>query len=533
MLDSLTYRLPRLFIWLQHDDLHHFSAGDTRLNYMPQTWGLATLPLVQLAGDYLVWVWTFGSWIVLYWLAYDWAFEINGDEKKSKILAFIASSSLFAVLQGASSANDLFAGVMALLALRFVMSFERTRKWHEINWAVLSFCIAAGTKPHFAVFGLPLTIWFFASPSKPWKAFRWAWLPVLMVIWLLCSPAPDFLLNYRTYGSWAGPGQDFTMRGKGPTWNILLGSTMIVWQNIQPPANPVAPLLDRKITRAVKRSGWDKIVPRFNLRLFPVTMVDGAAMGTVASILFAVGVFLALKKRPAERRSWRMIALATGLVCIVIALSRFVSGSSGRAYCGFLYFALPLALVGWHQMRPVTLRWSFYLSFASSFFIVIMYPSHPLWPACWTQHELAGSPHFHRLADMMIPYLKYSERAVTGESLMQAIPTNEESVVLLVGEDRPLLPLLRPYFQRKFLFLPPHATSEDLNQLNAAYVVIGGGADEFYPELCDYLIKSPKYTLVLQANYTSKIVRGPEPWLLYKADTATNFAEVMPPALRK
>lgn len=313
------------------------------------------------------------------------------------------------------------------------------------------------------------------------------------------------------------------MRGKGPGWNLLLGSAMIVWQNLQPPVNPAAPLLDPPIERAVELSGLDKNVPRFNLHILPVALVDSAALGLITTVLFGAGVFLALRRNPDAWRSWRLAALATGLVCILLALSHFVSGSSGRAYCGFLYFALPLVLLGWNLMRPRALKWCLYLSLSSSLVSVIFYPSHPLWPARWAQQELAATPRFQRLAERMNPYLKYSERAVTGEELMQAVPDDEPAVVVLLGEDRPLLPLFRPYSQKtRLLFLPPHATPRALNGLGARYIVVGGGADESYPELCTYLAQSGDYELVARRDYTSKLVRGPETWTLYRSVNLTN-----------
>lgn len=528
MLDSLTYRLPRLFIWLQNNDLQHLLSGESRLNYMPQTWGLATLPLVQLAGDRLVWGWTFGSWILLYLLAYDWARELGGEVKKSRIMAFLASTSTFAVLQGASSANDLFAAVLALLALRWVRDFERTRDWRNINWAVLSFCIAAGTKPHYAVFGLPLTLWFIAAPSKPWRAFRWIWLPALLVVWLLCSPVPSFVLNYQTYGSWGGPAQGYATKGKSPVWNVALGTTMLAWQSVQLPVNPAAPVLDKKINQAVQATGLVDLVPHFGLRVFPVSMIDGAALGLVTALLMATGMVVALRRIPRMWLSWQMLALASGLVSIGLALSQFVPGAVGRTYCGFLGLALPLALAGWNLMRPQTLKWGMYLSLFSSLLVVILYPSHPLWPTRWVQQSLAASPYFHRLAAEIIPYMQYAERAVTGEKLMQAIPADETRVLALVGEDRPLLPLFRPYsVGRRILFLPKFATPTELEQLDVNYVVVGGGAGEFYPQLCAYLTHSGHYRLVSSVAYTSKLVRGAETWQLFQRNEATSPGPAM------
>jgi hypothetical protein len=520
MLDSLTYRLVQILIWLQDGHIHHIMSGDDRLNYMPQTWGICTMPLVQLAGDHLVWLWGVFSWVVLYLFAYDLALNVSKEVKKSRVMAFIGSTTSFAVLQGESSANDLFAGVMMLMALRSVMAFERTRDRWEIHWAVLSFCLAAGTKPHFSVFGLPLTLWFLFAPSRPWRAFCWSWLPVLLPIWLLCSPVPSFVLNYETYGSLAGPGQDYSMKGKGPMTNIPLGSAMIVWQSVQPPVNPAAPLFNRWFNRIIDLSKLKQSVPRFQLRASPLCSVDGASLGLLASVLFAAGVILALKRVPGTWRSWQMLAMAAGLLCILLALSRFVSGASGRAYCGFLYFALPLAIVGWNSLRPGTLKLSWSLCLLNAMFLLVFNPERPLWPVKWVDRKLDDFPRLSWLGSLdqaLEPYYKFSERATTGEELVRILPVGEVEIVVLAGEDRPLLPLFRPYFSgRKLVFLPRHSKPEKLNAVAANYVIVGGAAAEMYPELCDYLEKSGDFTLVLSRDYVSKLARGPETWKLYR-----------------
>jgi hypothetical protein len=204
MLDSLSYRVPRLLLWLQEGSIYHIPTADARMNYMPQVWELASLPFIQLLGIKFAFFWSFVCWCVVYLVGYDWAFEFCGEVNKSRGLAFLGSTSAFAVLQAASTANDLFATALCLLAVRFILAFERTRDGREIGWAVLSFCLATGAKTHFSVLGLPLVIWFVASPSKPWKVFRWRWVPVWLPIWLVCSSAPSLAMNYRCDGSWAG-----------------------------------------------------------------------------------------------------------------------------------------------------------------------------------------------------------------------------------------------------------------------------------------------------------------------------------------
>jgi hypothetical protein len=517
MLDALSYRLPRILLWWQDNHVHHFQTADPRLNYMPQGWGLATLPFIQLGGDRLVAFWNYASWIMFYFIAFDWSLEISGSLSKSRAMAFIASTSTFAVLQACEAASDLFVATLILLGLRFVMQFERTRDWREIPLVVLCLLLGADAKPHVLVLTLPLGIWFWMSFSTPWKSFRWRWLPALIPLWAICSPVLSWILNFETYHDWLGKQLNSSFSGNSPVWNILLGSVVMFWQTVQSPVNPLALALNSRLDPVVSRLGVCNLVPRFTLKTSPLAMVDGASLGLVLFVLLLAGVVLALRRDRRVMYSWRGWTFVTGIAGCLLALSQFVPGSTGRIYCVFLFFAVPLAMMGWNLMRPQLLRASLYLCLASSLLSLVLNPGRPLWPASRVQHILAEAPRFKRLAKIMEPYLLVKERARTGEALVQAMPVDESAVVALVGEDRPLLPLFRPYpLSRDVLLLAPHASQQALNRLQVNYVIVGGGGKEQYPELCGYVEQSGDYELVLSHDYTSKLVRGPEPWKLFR-----------------
>jgi hypothetical protein len=516
MLDSLTYRLPRIFAWMREGHIQFMPTVEDRMNFMPHSWSLCELPLLQLFGDRLVWIWSFLSWIFLCLVAYDWAFALNNDRQKSRLMAFLIASSVYAVLQAESSANDLFAGVLMLLALRFVMEFEKNRDWREIIWVVLCFGLGAGTKPQFSVLGLPLVLWFFCSPAKPWRAFRWAWLPALVPVWLLCSPLPSFVMNQQSYGTIGGPGQDASITGKSPLWNCVAGSAMIVWQNIQPPISPVGLFYNERLKDIPAVNEIRQTVPRFNLRVAAVAMVDSATLGLVASALVALGLWLALKRRVVAWNSWQVLALATGLAAMLMALARMVSENSGRAFEGFVFFLFPLALVGWNQLSRRQLKIAFALSLLSAITALTLTPSRPLWPAAWIHQKWADSGQHLNLLAKLEPYFRYADRATTAQEIIAAIPPSETEFAALVGMDRPLLPLYRPYSAaRKVDLLPHDATPMDLNLLPVRYVVVGGGAEEDYPALCQYLRESKDYELVMRHAYTPRLARGSEDWELY------------------
>ena len=421
MLDALTYRLPRVLLWLQDNHVHHFQTADARLNYMPQAWGLVTLPFIQLAGDRLVSFWNYASWVIFYFITFDWAWETSGSLSKSRALAFIASTSTFAVLQASEAASDQFLTTLVLLSLRFVMQFERTRDWWDISTAVSCLLLAADTKPHVIVLALPLGIWFWMSVSTPWKSFRWRWLPALIPLWLVCSPALSWMLNFETYQSWSGQQLNASFSGS-PVWNVLLGTVMTFWQGIQPPINPLAPALNGWLDPAISQLGLCNLVPRFNLRCTPISLVDGASLGLVLFVLLAAGVVLAIRRDRQVLYSWRGWAFVASVAGCLLAMFHFVPGASGRIYCVFLFFAVPLAMTGWNLMRPQVLRASLYLCLAGSLSAIVLNPERPLWPVSRVHQALAEAPRFKRLAQIMEPYLLMPERAHTGEASCRPCP---------------------------------------------------------------------------------------------------------------
>jgi hypothetical protein len=173
------------------------------------------------------------------------------------------------------------------------------------------------------------------------------------------------------------------------------------------------------------------------------------------------------------------------------------------------------------------LRWCVHLSLASSVLSLAINPSHPLWPSGWVYNKLDASARFHPLASRMKPYLLFRERSITGVDIVSAIPADEQSFVGLVGEDQPLLSLFQGNLEnRHVLFLAPHATPQELIQQRARYIVVGAGANTFYPELCVYLAESGNYELVVSHDYVSRLSSGPQTWMLYRAVLGTNVPDL-------
>ena len=160
---------------------------------------------------------------------------------------------------------------------------------------------------------------------------------------------------------------------------------------------------------------------------------------------------------------------------------------------------------------------AFFLSLLSAVVALIFNPGRPLWPSEWAHQALAHSARFGWLEPRLEPYFNYAERARTAREIIADIPASEKQFAVLAGRDRPLLPMFQPYASgRRVVFLPGHATPAELNRLAVNYVVVGGGANEVYPELCAFLHQTNGYQLVESREYTSKLARGAEAWQLFE-----------------
>jgi hypothetical protein len=211
-------------------------------------------------------------------------------------------------------------------------------------------------------------------------------------------------------------------------------------------------------------------------------------------------------------------AALSGLILLIVAVSQYVPGGVARTYTGFILLTLPMVIVGWNLLGERALRWSMWLSLLTAVTALVLEPSRPLWPAQSIRQAMQNSPRFAAWATKLDSYFLVPERAHAGEALVRAMPETEPQVLLLVGDDWPVLPMFQPYgLKRKVIMMPLHSSPQKIEELGINYVIVGGGGSAFYPELYEYLTNEPNlFELVMTRNYTCKLMRGPEPWTLYR-----------------
>lgn len=511
VLDSLSYRIPRMQIWLQEGVVRFIDNPDARINFMTPIWEFAKTPVYLVSGFRLLWIGSAVSWVLLYLVFHSWAAAQGGDAEKARWVALALASGTGFVLQAASTMNDIWACALIGVAIAFALRFEREAGSTDPLWSGVAFALACGAKPHFAVLALPWLLWFFFAKSRPWRGVAWRWLPLGGAVAILCSPLPTFVSNHIHYGSFKGGAGDggFGLGGR-TALNLPLGGAMLAWQAVQPPVNPVAREIEAKIDERLEALGRDDWAPRFKLSSRELATVDYASLGFVLAVISVAGLFSAWRHRR-HLPPWIWWVAASGLFGLAVAVAQVVPGTLGRSFLAFfvpMLAPVALALAAWPL--PV-LRTAAILAAMSAAFSTAMSPSHPLWPVS----TVAGLSETAR--SKAAPYLAFRERSQAGLDLVDAIPQDARSVGILANADQPLIHLWRRHGNRlEVVFFPATATPSDVASAPISHVVVAGSVEGVYLSWHDKLDENPHFSLMLRSEHQSKNERGRETWSLFE-----------------
>jgi hypothetical protein len=514
VLDSLSYRIPRMLMWLQEGRVHFIDNPDARMNFMTPVWEFASTPLYQLAGFRLLWLGSALSWVLLYLSFIAIALDIGSNRQTARWLAIIPASAVGLALQAASTMNDIWAVAFITISLAFILSFEKSHIFQDIVSSGLALAIAAGVKPHFAVLALPWLLWFFFSKGRPLRVVKWRWAAPAVIVAIFCSPLPTFITNHLHYGNIKGPAGDdgFAL---GAWWiNALLGSIMMFWQMLQLPLNPMARRLEAWNQSWIENSGLHDFAPRFKLAARELSVVDGASLGFLVTIILLCGLILIICNRK-KQAPWVWWAALAGLLGYLIAVSQVVPGTLGRSFLGFTILWMPLGLAGFRLLSDKVIKISALLAAAGAAASIILSPSHPLWPAQMIANAKPAA------APIIAKYLEFHQRSWAGYTLVQQLPHDVAEIGVLAIDNQSLIQLWGgKRHPLKVRFYPKDITLEKIHDEGPEFhFLIGKTYPEpgsLYKEISSQIIKDPRFVQIASARFTSKSKRGAEPWVLYK-----------------
>ncbi len=516
--DSLAYRLPRIFIWLQENKVMHVPVSDERLNCLAHNWELFALPWVANLGDRVAVVQNIASWVVLYLACAGFSMRYCRNQNLQPWVALSGVVGFFPVLQASSTVNDLFPVVFVTLSAWFFLEGRDQKSAADIMWSGLSLALAAGTKPHFSVlalFWLLGLVFFF-----PWREL---WLDLLkrgvtvLPIALLVSPLPLFALNYVHYDkSLMGPLEESDMSEGSPDKKIQAAFLMAAWGNLQPPINPWAQCLSASIKAASDDWTLRKEVPKFGLSQSEIPLVDGAGLGLFASLLWIIGWFLAWrhhKSIPLE--VWCLAAV--GVMAFATASSVVIAATLTRSFMAMLYLTMPLAMAGLAYCRASLLKTVSIIATFSAAVVLVLTPTAPLWPAKSVAVWLKQNKPSYKAESAVLRYASFTDRYYAGEDLIKQVPASS-SIIAVMGGGEPLVQLWKPYSgERRVEFLKPGETLDDERFFGADYVITGGIAFQLHElTLTDLEAGKLPFQKISEHEYTSRLQDGVRVWKLYK-----------------
>ncbi len=512
--DSLSYRLPRIFMWLEHDRIFHFPASDDRLNYMPANWGLVSMPFIRTFEDRLLAWPNIISWILVYLFGLSVAKKFTADHKLQKWGALVGVSTNFAVLQACRSTDDLFVVALLLISVWFLIYGNHHISNSSILWSGMALSLAAGCKPHFsvlAIFWIGAVIYVY-----PWRQtpilHLWRVAMVAPVV-LLVSPLPFFVLNHITYGSVLGSSEESQMSAGAPWERVSAAAVMSGWYNFQPPLNPLAKHVNEAIASSSSYKSVQARLPKFLLGAGEVPLVDGAALGLFSSLLWLLGVALAWIYRDNMPPSfWYLVAV--GVVGFVMSAAVVMPSSLARSFMGFMYLALPLITAALVFAKPAVLKGIGSCAVVSSVLVLILTPANPLWPAktvaAWAERHHPKT----NFAALLSRYASFQDRYGSGAELVALVPPTSRLLVV-TGAGEPLLQIVRGHRSVVFLGAGESLTSSRLQ--NVDYVLVGGLGFEVHPRaVYDLSAFMLPVELVAKKQFVSRLRDGPLEWVLFK-----------------
>lgn len=512
--DSLSYRLPRLFVWIEYNRIFHFPCSDDRLNYMPANWGLVSIPFIRALGGYFLAWSNVISWILVYLFSLSVSKAFTFDPTLQKWTSLVGISTNFAVLQACRSSDDLFVVALLMLSVWFLIYGNHHLSNSSILWSGMALSLAAGTKPHFtvlAIFWISAVLYLYPWRQKSARHLRR--IAMVAPFALLVSPLPFFVLNQSTYGSWLGPKEEARTIAGAPWERIPAALVLSAWYNIQPPLNPFAKSVNEAIASSIIYEKIQRKLPKFILGAGEVPLVDGAAMGFFSLILWLLGLALAWTYRDSIPRAFWYL-LAVGGVGFVVSAAVVMPSSLARSFMGFVYLALPIITAALVFARPVVLKGVSACAVISSSLVVVLTPTNPLWPAktvaAWVEQHHPETA----IAALLSRYASFQHRYGSGAELMALVP-DKCRLLVLTGAGEPLLQIVRNHRKVEFLATGEALTVERLH--NVDYILVGGLGFEVHPTaVYDLSACILPVEVVAKKKFVSRLRDGPLDWVLYK-----------------
>ena len=474
---ALSYRLPRVLLWFQHEGWFWIHTPNYRMNDRACGVEWLSAPLLLFTkSDRALFLLNFIPFLLMPGLIFSVWTRLGVRPRVAWNWMWLVPTGYCFLIQAGGVANDAFPTVYALAMMDFAM---RARSWKpevggqrpdirhlasNLCFSLLSAALMVGAKASNLPLGLPWAIAFFPLLPRLWSqhatrftfhALAWTFVSVIAVI---ISFVPTAILNLHYLHNWSGLNIEHAgMDMKNPIAGILGNGLLLLTNNFVPTFFPLA--------------GWWN---QHALSLFPGTLVrlmnanfeggyntlgempteDWSGIGFGISVLLVISILASFRYRKHSRftphvpRLTQLILIAPWLSLLAYCMKSGMV-TPARLVTPYYPLLLPVLLMGAGQSQVVRRNWWRVLAggvWLLALAALIVTPSRPLWPAKTILSKmLATHPNQTQLLRAQKVYEVYANRSDPLAGMRQWFPDNLKVIGFMGTEDDLDISLWKPY----------------------------------------------------------------------------------------
>jgi len=570
---GLSYRLPRVLQWLQHERWFWIHTPNYRMN--DRACGIEWLSapfLLFLKSDRALFLLNFIPFILMPGLIFSVWTRLGLCRRVAWNWMWLVPTGYCFLLQAGGIANDAFPTVYALAMMDFALRAREKgrgsraegrgsasnpdfRLWTwDLGLALLSAALLVGAKASNLPMGLPwamivvpLLPRLFSSrshdnatrPAAPKRSEggntqhatrRILAASFVALIAVVVSFIPTAVLNTQYLHDWSGLSIEHEgMNMKNPVAGILGNAVLLITNNFVPTFFPMA-------------HWWNA----HNLSLFPAALVrlmnanfehgyevlgempteDWAGIGFGVSMLVLISVIAGwLKPRntqPATRNTSPVsfLLLLAPWVSLLAYCMKTGMVTPARLIAPYYPLLLPLLLVGAAQSQIVRRRWWKALAgivLLLALAALIVTPPRPLFPAnTILAKAVATHPNQSQLQRAQKVYQVYRQRSDPLAAVRDQFPKDLKVIGFMGTDDDLDISFYKPYGSRRvepFFFAD---SPEYIRQLGIEYAVVSGLELNVKHATIDEWLQKAGAELIFTTNATLTVQQGSEPWYLVR-----------------
>lgn len=513
--DGLSYRLPRMYHWLQEHHWHWINGIDFRLNIAGAGFEWMSAPLVALfRTDRWLFVLNFVPFLFLPGLFFLAACGIGLRPRIAHWWMWAWPMAYGITHQAGSIGNDMIGATFFLASLAFAFQALKGRPLFCLTLSALAAVSMTSIKVTMLPLGLPLFV--------VWLWIGWKLLPPLRLFGLgailalplaLCSFVPMAVLCWKETGAWNGnPNKSLAIEVKHPLAGLIGNGSNLAVGILAPPLVPGAGPIDRSIERSLSKTNWypwtQDNYPAYNLTIGPeLPSEEQAGVGIGVTLLVVLWIWKYRKNRGgSSRKNLLLLLFNAGMAVATLA---FILKAGGDVTARLMLPWTPGLLIGLLGMlngisKVPNPLWSL----LPAIMVVpglLLSPNRPLVPTEYLRSQTILPPSLTKRIDQV--YGTYAARYSLLAPFVRRLPTGS-TVGFAGGPDDSASALFRPLNSRRVLNL----NEANLNEVRWIVGTEAGierrlGVDfESWTE--------DQNTIRFQQDIVSKVNEGPVRWFL-------------------